>query len=63
MNVLKKVALGSAVAVASSSAFANADITAAITAGEANVALVVAGVIAVTALAFGLGMIKSWLGK
>lgn len=60
-----KVVLGSTVMLASASAFAedNAAITAAIEAGKTNVGLVVAGVVAVSALGFGLAMIKSWLGK
>ncbi len=68
MKIFKSVAvLSSAVAASfvTTSAFAveDAAIQAAIQAGQDNVSMVVAGVVAVAALAFGLGMIKSWLSK
>ncbi len=60
------IAISTAFSVVATPVLANdasAPIEAAIAAGQANVGLVVAGVVAVAALAFGLGMIKSWLSK
>ena len=65
---LRHLALVAAVSVTSSSAFADATtndtaITAAIDSGKAMVATTTAGVIAIAALGFGLGMVVSWLRK
>ena len=64
--VNNKVLLAS-VALTSGSAFAddttNNAITAAIDSGKAMVATTTAGVIAIAALGFGLGMVVSWLRK
>ncbi|MZI93242.1 hypothetical protein F9817_08535 [Vibrio sp. CAIM 722] len=59
------VGAGISALTASTMTFAEADanITSAVTAGSDNVTAVVAGVIAVTALGFGLSMIVSWLRK
>lgn len=65
-NTAKKFAVALGTAVASSSVFAadgDTSITTAIASGQASVELVVAGVIAMSALAFGLTMIVSWLRK
>jgi hypothetical protein len=58
------VVVGS-VAMAAGSAFAidSADINAAVTDGKTVVGLVVAGVVAVSALGFGLNMIKGLISK
>lgn len=58
------VVVGS-VAMAAGSAFAidSADINAAVTDGKTVVGLVVAGVVAVSALGFGLSMIKGLISK
>ncbi|CAK2391324.1 Phage coat protein [Vibrio crassostreae] len=65
--VNNKILLAS-VALTSSSAFAdgnatNTAITAAIESGKSMVATTTAGVIAIAALGFGLGMVVSWLRK
>ena len=65
--VNNKVLLAS-VALTSGSAFADGTtnssaITAAIDSGKAMVATTTAGVIAIAALGFGLGMVVSWLRK
>ena len=65
---LRHLALVAAVSVTSSSAFADATsndtaITAAIESGKSMVATTTAGVIAIAALGFGLGMVVSWLRK
>lgn len=58
------VVAGSAVLAASAMAATTAEtVTGAITEGTSTVQLVVGGVIALAALAFGLGMMKSWLSK
>lgn len=63
---MKKIAAVVVATLASGSVFA-ADtatvVTDAISDGTSNVQLVVGGVIALAALAFGLGMMKSWLSK
>ena len=71
MNVRKLVSnkvLLASVTLTSGSAFADAStnssaITAAIDSGKAMVATTTAGVIAIAALGFGLGMVVSWLRK
>ncbi len=66
-NVARKfgaVVVGSAVLASASMAATTAEtVTGAITEGTSTVQLVVGGVIALAALAFGLGMMKSWLSK
>ncbi len=58
------VVVGSAVLASASMAATTAEtVTGAITEGTSTVQLVVGGVIALAALAFGLGMMKSWLSK
>lgn len=58
------VAVGSVVLAGSAFAGTTSEtVTAAITDGTTVVQLVVGGVIALAALAFGLGMMKSWLSK
>lgn len=58
------VVAGSAVLASSAMAATTAEtVTGAISDGTATVQLVVGGVIAIAALAFGLGMMKSWLSK
>lgn len=67
MNVARKfgVAVAGTVVLASSAMAETtaATVTGAITEGTTVVQLVVGGVIALAALAFGLGMMKSWLSK
>jgi histidinol dehydrogenase len=66
MNVARKfsaVVVGSAVVALPALAGVKEDVTAATTSGNEVVQLVVGGVIAIAALAFGLGMMKSWLSK
>ncbi len=62
---LKNVVLGASVAVASSSAFADvsAEITSAVSSASTNYGAVVAGVITVAALGFGLSFIVGALRK
>lgn len=65
-NVARKfgaVVVGSAVVASANAATTTETVTGAITDGTAVVQLVVGGVIALAALAFGLGMMKSWLSK
>ncbi len=58
------VVVGSAVLASASMAATTAEtVTGAITEGTSTVQRVVGGVIALAALAFGLGMMKSWLSK
>ena len=58
------VVVGSAVLASAAMAATTAEtVTGAITEGTSTVQLVVGGVIALAALAFGLGMMKSWLSK
>ena len=58
------VVVGSAVLASSSMAATTSEtVTGAISDGTTVVQLVVGGVIALAALAFGLGMMKSWLSK
>lgn len=67
MNVARKFgAVVAGTVVLSSAAMAattSETVTGAITDGTTVVQLVVGGVIALAALAFGLGMMKSWLSK
>lgn len=63
---MKKIAAVVVATLASGSVFAATTaetVTGAITDGTTVVQLVVGGVIALAALAFGLGMMKSWLSK
>lgn len=61
-SVLKGLVLVAG-STAASSVLANEDITAAIAAGQSNVTLVVGGVIGVSALVFGIGLVTRLLGK
>jgi hypothetical protein len=67
MNVVRRagaVVAGSVVLASAAMAETTAaTVTGAITEGTSTVQLVVGGVIALAALAFGLGMMKSWLSK
>ncbi|MBJ2148931.1 hypothetical protein JC606_21580 [Vibrio sp. IB15] len=68
MKKLRHLAILATVTALSSPAFAddstaNAAITAAVDSGKAMVATTTAGVIAIAALGFGLGMVVSWLRK
>lgn len=67
MNVARRsgaVLVGTLILASTSMAATTSDtVTAAISDGTTVVQLVVGGVIALAALAFGLGMMKSWLSK
>ncbi|MBV7296614.1 hypothetical protein [Enterovibrio paralichthyis] len=64
MNLKKFAAPASLVAgLASTSAFANEEIEAAITAGQSNVTLVVGGIIGILAITFGLSFIRSLMSR
>jgi hypothetical protein len=60
-SVLKGLVLAGS--VVATNAMANDDISAAITAGQANVSTVVAGVIGLAALGFGISMIVGFLRR
>lgn len=66
MKVSKKVLIASVAIVAASPSFAESTteaINAAVTSGQASVQVVVAGVIGLAALGFGVGMIISYLRR
>ena len=60
---LKALAFGGLGASVQSFALEAADITAAVTSATSNVNTTIAGVVSVAALAFGVGLIVSWLRK